>query len=86
MMVARLKSFALFLILLSFMLGGMSRPLEPTIKSIKVVKPSYMAVKSLVAEAGDNNHSKRKMVRKLVVDEAGPSPRGEGHSIPPTYY
>ncbi|MED6187898.1 hypothetical protein PIB30_080943 [Stylosanthes scabra] len=86
MVARRLQSFALFLILLSFILGGMSRPLhlnthdhkKPIKTTINALKPTYISVKRLVAEAGQN-HSKANTVRKLVVDQAGPSPQGEGH-------
>ncbi|MED6222715.1 hypothetical protein PIB30_067026, partial [Stylosanthes scabra] len=77
--------------------GMSSRPLQlntddhnnkKPIKSMNVLKPAYMSVKRLVAEAGHHHHSKGgNMVRKLVVvDEAGPSPQGQGHSSTPTYH
>ena len=77
----RFQSFAIFLILLSFLslgiLDGMSRPMNilvlhgdaDQIPKSTIPKPSYMVVRSII--------------RKLEVDQAGPSPQGKGHNSPP---
>ena len=90
-MAGRLQSFAFFLVLLSFfglgILHGMSRPLNTVvphrdadqIPTSTILKPSYMVVRSPIVEG----HRQKNIIRKLEVDQAGPSPQGKGHNSPP---
>ena len=93
-MAGRLQSFAFFLILLSFfglgILGGMSRPLNTVVlhrdadqkPKSTILKPSNMVVRSPIVEG----HRQKNIIRKLVIDQSGPSPQGGGHDSPLSHY